>query len=294
MGAVDVPFSDAEVAAAFDGWNLVTPAVGKGGFKVAYRADRGADPEVVKVLLEPFDGEPDDFDITEFSERLSRELNAMSSTNCPYIVKVTADAQVMKIGTQLFVWYAEPFYSGGTLEERLRTGPLEVKEVLLLARALFTAVEAMWSEHRIVHRDIKPGNIVFDQVGNPVLLDLGIALYGNLTNITNSFEYSPRTARYAAPEQFELRKDAQIDFRTDHFLVGMVIYEALTGKHPFWSPGVTMATYLDRMSTFGPAQFESIDCPAELRILVTRLLSEKVNRRYRRVEEPLADLSKIS
>lgn len=287
---MDLPFSDSDVTNSFPGWNLQTPAIGKGGFKVAYRADRGNQPEVVKILLEPFNGDPDDFDVTEFSERLSRELNAMSSTNCPHIVKITSDAEVAKIGDQRFVWYAEPYYPGGTLAERLKSGPLALNEVIDLAKALFVAVAAMWDEHRIVHRDIKPGNIVFDESGLPVLLDLGIALYGNLTNITNSFEQSPMTARYAAPEQFELRKDAQIDFRTDHFLIGIVVYEALTGKHPFWSPGVGMAAYLDRMRSFGAPKFASVDCPTNLQKVLIRLLSEKVNRRYRRPEDPLEDL----
>jgi serine/threonine protein kinase len=58
-------------------------------------------------------------------------------------------------------------------------------------------------------------------------------LHADLTPLTFAFGFSPRTPRYAAPEQFDLRHVAPIDFRTDQFLVGIVVFEALTGSHPF-------------------------------------------------------------
>lgn len=288
-----LPFTDDDVVTAFPDWNVVSPAVGQGSFKVAYRAQRrGGDEEVLKILTEPISVDSEEFEVSEFSERLSRELTAMSETNCPHIVQITEPASAQQIGSNRYVWYAEPYYSGGTLEERLQNGPLALSEVTSLAKALLIAVESMWSQ-RIVHRDIKPGNIVFDNNGNPVLLDLGIALYSDLSPLTRSVDASPRTPRYSSPEQFEARKDAQIDFRTDHFLIGMVVFESLTGKHPFWTYGVQGDVYMDRLESFSIDSLAGYNAPEEFKKILSRLLAAKPNRRYRKVDEPLRELEGI-
>lgn len=290
---MQLPFTDDDVEAAFIDWNVVRPAVGRGAFKVAYRARRGvSEDEVLKILVEPISTEVDEFEISDFSERLSRELTAMSDTHCPHIVRITEPASAQQIGANRFVWYAEPYYSGGTLEDRLKSGPLELQEVVRLAKALLIAVESMWAQG-IVHRDIKPGNIVFDDTGSPILLDLGIALYSDLSQLTDSALPSPKTPRYSSPEQFEARKDAQIDFRTDHFLIGMVVYEALTGKHPFWTYGVNLTDYMDRLENFSVSNLQDIGAPDKLKNILVRLLASKPNRRYRILGEPLRELEEI-
>lgn len=288
-----LPFTDEDVATAFSDWNVASPAVGQGSFKVAYRVKRrGGAEEVLKILTDPISVDSEEFEVSEFSERLSRELTAMSETKCQHIVQITEPAGVKQIGSSRFVWYAEPYYSGGTLEERLQDGPLGLPQVIGLAKALLIAVESMWSQ-RIVHRDIKPGNIVFDNTGIPVLLDLGIALYSDLSPLTSSWESSPMTPRYSSPEQFEARKDAQIDFRTDHFLIGMVVFESLTGKHPFWTYGVGLDVYMKRLENFSVDSLAETDAPEELKKMVSRLLAAKPNRRYRKVDEPLKELEGI-
>ena len=87
-----------------------------------------------------------------------------------------------------------------------------------------------------------------------------------------------------------MRKNTQIDFRTDHYLIGMVGYQALTGKHPFWTPGVSANTYLDRISDFSIDRFRGVNCPDELKQVISRMLAPKPNRRYRKIQDPLQEM----
>lgn len=280
------PFSGTQVQDSFPEYAVEVPHLGCGAFKVAYKAASPDGDLVVKILTEPLEAGVD-VESTDLPARFARELRGMTIVNSPFLVAILRHPEVRQIGADNYLWYAEPYYPGGTLEERLaqgETGPKLATSVLL---AMLEAVHAMWSTARIVHRDIKPGNIVFDDAGIPVLLDLGIAFFPDLSTLTDAMGSSPRTPRYAAPEQFEMRRAATIDFRTDLYLVGMVAFEALTGKHPFWDPSVDHAAYFDRLNGFDGSSLEFIDCPSELKGLITRLLAPRPSGRFRNVDIPL-------
>lgn len=285
-----LPFSSKEIEAAFPEYAVHFPELGQGSFKVAYKADGAGSARVLKVLTEPVSMDPEDFDEESLPDRLARELKGMAEIDCPNIVKILRAPEVRDIGGSNYLFYEEPFYAGGTLAARLEQGALSEHEVVSLALGLFTAIEVLWSKG-IVHRDIKPGNIVFDSDGNPVLLDLGIALYTELSDITDSSLSSPRTGKYAAPEQFEIRRNALIDFRTDVYVAGIVLFEALLGYHPFYTKNVSMDRYFERMETFDGSAIRNVD--ARLAALIARCLDSKLNRRYRDIAEPLAILEDL-
>lgn len=286
-----LPFDAADVAAAFPELTIETPELGRGSFKVAYTAHRGPDVRVLKIINSfPILGDPEDFDLGSIPDRISRELAGMTATSCPHLVTLLGKPQVRQIGEASYLSYEEPLYPGGTLEDRLRAGALTGVETASLVIALLLASQALWNGSGIVHRDIKPGNIVFAEDGIPVLLDLGLALYTTMSSITNSAFSSPRTDRYAAPEQFEMRRSAKIDFRTDQYLIGIVGFEALTGQHPFWDPSVTLDQYFDRMENFDHSSLDTHVGDDDLKKVISRLLAPKPYRRYRTVEAPLIDL----
>jgi serine/threonine-protein kinase len=185
------------------------------------------------------------------------------------------------IGNGVRFWYTEPYMARGTLRNRLDQGPMSGSEAFELAKALLTAVDAMWNDGHFVHRDIKPDNIGFLADGTIVLMDLGIALFTELAPITESQMPGPGSQRYAAPEQFTIRHLATIDFRTDLFQVGIVLVEALTGTHPFFQPGTD---YWERLTNFDPQILSGIDMPNGLRIVIPRLLAARPNGRYRKIE----------
>lgn len=271
------PYSDDELRAGFPEFDINLPELGVGSFKAAYRITRADGDAVLKVVKEPAavldeDGE------TTLPPRFEREIAAMRGVNSLRIVQVLDGPAIREIGGQPHVWYLEPHYSGGTLEDRIGT-PLSVADACALGDALLEGIEALWGQAHLVHRDIKPANIVYSANG-PVLLDLGIALHADLTPLTNAFAFSPRTNRYAAPEQFDIRHAAPIDSRTDQFLIGISVFEAATGAHPFMNGPVT--EYLSRLRAgqVDAAALATIANPC-LQGVLTRLLKPNPHQRYR-------------
>jgi serine/threonine protein kinase len=278
-------FDDNDVPPAFPLLAVHTPRLGKGLDKVAYRATVGGDDLALKILHTPVDDDVEDFDQATATERFNREILGMQLTNCPHIVKVLDSPQIREIKGKKYVWYTEPFLAGGTLHDRLRTGPLPPAEVHELAHCLFEAVEAMWAQ-KFVHRDIKPKNIAFRGDGTPVLIDLGIALFTDMASITSTSLVGPGTDVYAAPEQFDIKRLANIDFRTDLFQIGIVLVECLTGQHPFKGS----ANYYLSLTNFDPRSLDSVPMTDGLQRVIPRLLSSHQGRRFRLPEKALRTL----
>lgn len=285
----DLPFSAADVRSTFSTYGVVTPELGRGTFKVAYQGSHEGRAVVLKILTERLPDNLDSVETSELPERFARELAGMSSVVSPHVVSLLRPPAVARIAGKSYLWYMEPFYPGGTLEAAIAGGKAGEELGNAVLRSMLLAVRDMWTQSAMVHRDIKPGNIVFDSDGSPVLLDLGIAFHSDLTAITDAFDASPRTPRYAAPEQFEMRRIATIDFRTDLFLVGVVAYESYTGEHPFWHLGIDSATYFSRLASGVVDRVKLVrsGCSERRADVIARLVSGRPSGRYRRVEVPL-------
>lgn len=293
MSLPPLPFTHEEVAQAFATRDLRYPELGRGSFKVVYLAqdDTGS---VIKILTEALGEEVDATDVDDaiLPERFARELRGMQLADSPFIGRILVAPQAVSIGDHRYIVYEEPFYAGGTLKDRLGKGPLDAVAAQELVVALLHAVRELWS-HEIVHRDIKPGNIMFDDAGAPVLIDLGISLHRDLDDLTDSEDFSPNTVGYSAPEQHKQKRFARLDFRTDLFLVGIIGYYAVAGVHPLLEQGMSRQKYIGRLVTFDQIPVESLQCSDELRAVLGRLLAPSPNRRYRTVEEPLEILGAL-
>lgn len=270
------------VAAAFPDLEVTPEPLGSGTFKTAFRARQSGSELVLKIVKAPVDEVG-----AVLPERLRREIEAMRAVSSPHVVAVLGGPDAQIIGGDTHIWYLEPFYPNGTLDERL-TGPWSEKRAAGLLAELISGVEAMWTQARLVHRDIKPANIAFSETDAAVLLDLGIALHIDLTPLTDELGISPRTVAYAAPEQFDIRRDAEIDFRTDLFLVGVVAFQALTGVHPFRA--------FDEPNDYASRLFEGAydeealsQCQASnaFKQILVRLLGPKPNQRFRKIEHAI-------
>jgi serine/threonine protein kinase len=281
-----MPFTDEDVVRAFNELTVEVPNLGAGQQKVAYKASDDATTVALKILLQDETDDEDD-ELAIAAERFRRELAGMAATSCPHVVQLLNGPEVREIAGREHLWYTEPFMAGGMLRSKLAGGPMNPSEVHALARALLLAVDAMWSQGKFVHRDIKPGNIGFLSDGTAVLLDLGIALFTDLSALTESQMNGPGTARYAAPEQFSIRRLAEIDFRTDLFQIGIVLVEALTGKHPFFALGTD---YYQRLTSFSADSLNEVQMTDGLREVIPRLLAANPSGRYRKVELALAAL----
>lgn len=273
----------ADIAQAFPEYEILDE-LGDGTFKIACLIDDGGERKVLKVSKASVDG-PD----ANLPERLRREIEAMKQVDCPNIAHVLDGPEVREVGGEQRVIYLERFYPGGTLDKRIdESWPAE--EIVALMRGLLNAVAALESAG-IVHRDVKPENIVFDTDGQPVLLDLGIAYYKDLSSITEPFGSSPKTPRWAAPELFAVRSTVVIDSRTDLFGVGVVCFEAATGGvHPFHPEDAD--GYFERLSSgrVDTAALEAASVPAPLSKILVRLLQGAPNRRFRKVDAAVRGL----
>ena len=193
---------------------------GSGGMADVYRAlDRTNDTRVALKVLKT--NAPDDL------ARLAREAQALTRLAHPGIVHYVAHGTAEESEAFVVMEWVE----GDTLSKRLRAGPMSLADTLRLGRALASALGHA-HEHGIVHRDVKPGNIVLrgGDVTDPILLDFGVARTGLAVGLTQLGTVIG-TPRYMAPEQ--ARGAQSVDARADVFALGAVMFKCFTGRTPF-------------------------------------------------------------
>jgi serine/threonine protein kinase/tetratricopeptide (TPR) repeat protein len=197
--------------------------IGEGGMGEVWKAhDDKLDRDVaIKVLLREVLGD------TTRRERFRREALALSRISHPGVATIF-DFDSHDGCDYLIMEYV----AGGTLEARLAAGPLPVETVLILGAAIADAVDNA-HRHGILHRDLKPGNVVLTADGHPKILDFGLAVLlsgastaGRMTTPGMIVGSLP----YMAPEQ--LFGDAD-DARTDIYALGVMLFEMVTGQRPF-------------------------------------------------------------
>ncbi|HEY2367607.1 MAG TPA: protein kinase, partial [Polyangiaceae bacterium] len=198
---------------------MIEALAGSGGMADVYRARDRTTENLVALKLLRATG-PEDV------ARLAREAQALSRLTHPGIVRYVAHGTAE----------GEPFVAmewieGDTLSKRLRQGPLAVSHALELGRALASALGHA-HQHGIVHRDVKPGNVVLrgDALNDPILLDFGVARTGLAVGLTQVGTVIG-TPRYMAPEQ--ARGGTAVDARADVFALGALVFKCMTGRAPF-------------------------------------------------------------
>jgi eukaryotic-like serine/threonine-protein kinase len=210
-------------------------------------------------------------------DRLDREIQALQTINHPNVVKLIEYTFSSKPG-QWRHYIVEEFIDGQDLQVSLKPGkPWPVKTAAAFFAKLCDGLFAM-REKGIVHRDIKPANIRVRPDGTPVIIDFGLARHLTMPDLTQTAEGAAiGTPIYFAPEQFDGTKH-DIDHRTDLFAVGILLYEALTGESPFYSPKMTTRAQLRQAvceSTvhLSKPSFQALD--EKWRILLSRLLEKE-------------------
>jgi eukaryotic-like serine/threonine-protein kinase len=211
-----------------------------GGQKTVYRA---MDSDLGPVVLKLFHAGSD-------AERVEREISAIAKLECPRVPDIYQTGTVSHQGGQVF-WLIEQYLTGQTLRSMVDSGPIRDERVLCLTVATHVLEALAAAErHHIVHRDVKPENIMVD-IGAPRawLLDFGIARHLDLSSLTATESiFGPCTPGYAPPEQFQnLKRD--IDARADLFSLGVTLYECVQGVNPFRADARDAREVLDRVAT---------------------------------------------
>lgn len=201
--------------------------IGEGAFKEAYLTET---PNKCNVALKIFN--PDKCNLV----RAEREITAMLQCNSPFIGKLHNWGKHKYQNNKEILYIIEEYFSGGTLAVKQVGLKGNTKEISNYAIALIEAVIHL-RERALVHRDIKPDNIMFQANSNtPVLVDFGIVRDLTGVSLTKTFlPQGPGTPYYASPEQLNNEKHL-IDWRSDQFSIGIVLGICLTGNHPYYMP----------------------------------------------------------
>lgn len=193
----------------------------QGGQKAVFAARHPTDGDVVLKIILP----------GQDHARVHREILAVQQINSSRVPRVLeVGAADLPDGAR--VWLREQRVAGVALRTRLASGPLSSVEVRRLALDVLEALSDA-ERARIVHRDVKPENVIAAPDGRYWLLDFGIARHLDLQSLTATAAMGgPGTLGYAPPEQYRNRK-REVDSRADLFALAVTIVECLTGRHPF-------------------------------------------------------------
>jgi serine/threonine protein kinase len=159
----------------------------------------------------------------EARERFHREAKAAAALSHPNICRVH---EIDEAQGRTFI--AMEFVEGEDLDKRIEQGPLKIPEALDIALQIAKGLEAA-HEKKIVHRDIKPGNVIVDAKGHVTVMDFGLALLTESSKLTQ-LDTTVGTVAYMSPEQAQ---GVEVDRRTDIWALGCVLYEMVCGQRPF-------------------------------------------------------------
>jgi serine/threonine protein kinase len=250
--------------------------LGRGGMAIVYKArDKALEREVaIKVL--PFSLSFD----AEFVERFQREARTSAKLEHPNIIPIY---RVGKSGR--VIYFVMKFIRGKPLSTVIEArGALPVPEI---KRVLIEAGRALGYAHKhgIVHRDIKPDNIMFDELGQAIVTDFGIAKAQSGARLTGT-GMSIGTPHYMSPEQARAQT---LDGRSDVYSLGVVGYQCLTGHVPFDGEDSFSIGYKHIMEELPTPPLETAE-QRDLFAIVQRMMAKKPDDRFQSAEDLVAAL----
>ena len=217
-------------------------------------------------------------------KRFVREAQAASALNHDNICVIHEISEFDE--GRMFI--AMPYYSGKTLDKLIPKGGMEVNQVKDLTSQVAEGL-AKAHESGIVHRDIKPGNIIITDDGVAKVLDFGLAKLSRDLTLTSSGT-TIGTPTYMSPEQWT---HSMVDHRSDIWSLGAVTYEMLTGNHPFEAMYEQLLAYEIINEEPQPISETRGDVPPQLEKLVLKALAKQREDRYEDMGDLLTDLTTV-
>ena len=282
-GAIERTVSP-EIAARMEGHSLgariripgikVLHLIGEGGTARVYLASRESDDEplVVKILRA---------EIISDSKALARfmeEYSLVERIQSRHVARIYDHGQ-----SEGQAYLVMEFFEGGDLSKRLAGKALAPEEALRLFRELMFALGEI-HEKGVLHRDLKPQNLMFRNDGSLAIVDFGIAKHIDAADRTGRGEVLG-TPRYMSPEQVQSRA---LDLRTDIYSAGVLLYQMLTGQHLF-DGETAVEVALHHLNTPPPPLPDAL---AQYHWLLDKLLEKDRDARFRNADEVIGYLSR--
>ncbi len=258
---------------------VVDREIGRGGAARVFQAHDKAGEVVALKVLHP------QLAASVAAERFLLEIRLVSRLDHPRI------ARLLDFGEEdWIVYYVMEFVSGPTLKHHLaRVRRASIGDIYRIAHDVLDALGYAHA-HGIVHRDVKPENIVLSPAG-ACLLDFGIAkaIAASGTDRLTRSGFAVGTSSYMSPEQVAGAED--IDGRSDLYSLGCVLFETLAGRPPFEDPFEELVLKMHQQHPAPDVREFRSDCPAPLAELLDRALVKSPDRRWQKAEEMQAALT---
>jgi len=273
-----------EIAARMEGHSLgarlripgikVLHLIGEGGTARVYLASRESDDEplVVKILR------PEIISDRKALARFMEEYSLVERIQSPHVARILGHGI-----SEGHAYLVMEFFSGGDLNKRLDGRALAPDEALKLFRELMFALGDI-HEKGVLHRDLKPQNLMFRQDGSLAIVDFGIAKHIDGIDRTGHGEILG-TPRYMSPEQVQGRA---LDLRTDIYSAGVLLFQMLTGYHLF-EGDTAVEVALHHLNTEPPAMPDEL---ARYQRLMDKLIEKDRDARFRNADEVIGFLSR--
>ncbi len=254
--------------------------LGRGGMATVYRAyDPSFDREVaIKVLPREFMHDP------QFRDRFQREVKTIALLEHPAIVPVYDVGE--DDGMPYFVMRYMP---GGSLSDWIEKGRFTLQDT---ARLIERLAQALGYAHKkgVIHRDLKPDNILFDSNGNPFISDFGVAKFSEAaTNLTGSGIIG--TPAYMSPEQAQ---GEDVDGRSDVYGLGVIVYQMLSGRQPY-SADTPMGVVVKHITEPVPEILKvTPDLPIEADLVIKTAMAKNRSKRFATTSDLARALNKAA
>jgi len=260
----------------------VVSEIGQGAMGVVYKA---VDPIIDRtVAIKTINLNLSRQELEEYEARFQQEIKAAGRLNHPNIVTIYDVGK-----TEQVAYMAMEFLEGQELKDMIASGNLPGAEQVV--DIISQVADGLWFAHQqdIVHRDVKPSNIMVMKGGIAKITDFGIARLPNsaVKTMTGLILGSPR---YMSPEQVIGKA---IDARSDIFSLGVVLYEALTGVAPFDGDNVNAIMYATVNTTPPPPSSHNKSIPPMLDLIVAKAMAKLLEDRYQAVKEFADDLREV-